>query len=223
MYLGIMKATTAPMLVPDIRRWRVFANGILVQDHAREELHDFASRMRAQRLCDPTLGTFILLDRTRFDLSDQVTVLGCTLWSHIPPAHADIVQHNLRDFQRVKGWNLDTYNQAHEQDLRWLADECAAIKAKEPHRRVIVLTHHAPTKIGTSAPKYEDTAINSAFSTELSDHPVWAAPITTWVYGHTHHNSDQNLNGIRLLSNQRGYEGVEAAHAGFSPNFVVQV
>lgn len=179
--------------------------------------------MRAQRLCDPTIGTFIFLDRTRFDLSDQVTILGCTLWSHIPPAHADVVQHNLRDFQRVKDWNLDTYNRAHEQDLQWLTNECAAIRAQEPHRRVIVLTHHAPTKIGTSAPKYEDSPINSAFSTELSSHPVWTAPISTWVYGHTHHNSDRTLNGIRVLSNQRGYEGVEAAHAGFSPNFVVRV
>lgn len=179
--------------------------------------------MRAQRLCDPTLGTFILLDRTRFDLSDQVTVLGCTLWSHVPPSAADAVQRSLRDFQRVKDWTIENYNQAHAEDLHWLTSECAAIRAKEPQRRVIVLTHHAPTKIGTSAPKYEDSPFASAFSTELTAHPVWTAPISIWVYGHTHHNSDQVQNGIRVLSNQRGYEGVEAANSGFSPNFVVRV
>lgn len=202
---------------------RKLANEVRIQEHTRAELHDFASRMRANRFSDPTLGTFVLLDRTRFDLSDQVTILGCTLWSHIPPSDALVVRQNLRDFQVIKDWTIDTYNQAHVQDIQWLMDECAEIRASEPQRRVIVLTHHAPTKIGTSSPQYEDSPFNSAFSTELSSHPVWAAPITTWVYGHTHHNSDKILNGIRILSNQRGYEGVEANNAGFNPNFVVRV
>jgi len=190
-------------------------------NHARQELQEFSSRMRAQRLSDPTLGTFIFLDQTRFDLSEHVTVLGCTLWSAIPPASFEAVGRNLNDFHAVQHWTIEDHNNAHTADLDWLTNECATIRAQEPHRRIIVLTHHAPTRHGTSAPKYADSLVASAFATELTTHRVWASPILLWAFGHTHFNSDQVLNGIRVVSNQRGYEGVEASSSGFSPDFVV--
>jgi hypothetical protein len=179
--------------------------------------------MRAQRLSDPTLGTFIFLDQTRFDLSEDVTVLGCTLWSSIPSASADAVSGSLNDFRLVQNWTIENYNIAHAADLNWLTNECATIRAQEPHRRIVVLTHHAPTRHGTCAPKYADSLVAPAFATELTTHAVWAYPISIWAFGHTHFNSDQMRNGIRVLSNQRGYEGVEASSSGFLPGFVVCV
>lgn len=199
----------------DFRLW--------AQDHAKAELQDFASRIRAQRLSDPTLGTFILLDRTRFDLTDSVTVLGCTLWSAIPPALFETVARSLRDFTRVQNWTVKDYTNSHARDLEWLTNECAAIRAQEPHRRVIVLSHHAPTRHGTSAPQHANSPLTSAFATELTTHTVWASPITVWAFGHTHHNSDQVLKGIRVVSNQRGYDGTEAISSGFSKDFTVRV
>jgi len=192
-------------------------------DNARKELNDFSSRMRAQRLSDPTLGTFHFLDQTRFDITDDVTILGCTLWSAIPPESSDMVGQGLNDFRKVQHWTIENYSNAHRADLDWLTNECATIKAQEPHRRIVVLTHHAPTMHGTCAPKYANSLMTSAFATELTTHPVWAAPISLWAFGRTHFNSDQVQNGIRVVSNQRGYEGVEALSSGFVPDFVVSV
>jgi len=97
------------------------------------------------------------------------------------------------------------------------------IRAQEPHRRVIVFTHHGPTRHGTIAPKYADSPIACAFASELTTHPVWGAPISLWAFGHTHYNSDQVRDGIRVVSNQRGYDGIEASSSGFSVDFVVRV
>lgn len=179
--------------------------------------------MRAQRLSDPTLGTFILLDRDRYDLTDNLTILGCTLWSDVPLASMEVVRQGLHDFSRVQNWTVEHYNSSHTQDLDWLTNECAKIRAQEPHRRVVVFTHHAPTRNGTSSPKYRDSPILPAFATELTAHPVWAAPISLWAFGHTHYNSDQIINGIRVVSNQRGYDGVETPYSRFLPEFVVRV
>jgi len=189
-------------------------------DHARAELQDFASRIRAQRLSDPTLGTFILLDRTRYDLTENVTILGCTLWSFVTK---DAKGQGLQNFHRVQDWTVEDHNLAHAGDLEWLTTECAVIRAQEPHRRVVVFTHHAPTRHGTISPKYADSQITSAFGSELTTHPIWAAPISLWAFGHTHYNSDQVWNGIHVVSNQRGYDGIEASSSGFTADFVVQV
>jgi hypothetical protein len=179
--------------------------------------------MRALRLSDPTLGTFIFLDQTRYDLTEHVTILGCTLWSSIPPASLDAVSRGLNDFHRVQNWTVEEFNKAHAADVDWLTNECAMIRSQEPHRRVVVLTHHAPTRHGTCAPKYVDSPVTPAFATELTTHPVWAPPISLWAFGHTHFNSDQVRNGIRVVSNQRGYEGVEAPSSGFLTDFMVRV
>jgi hypothetical protein len=176
--------------------------------------------MRAQRLSDPTLGTFILLDRTRYDLTENVTILGCTLWSFVTK---DAERQCLHDFHRVHDWTVEDHNSAHSEDLKWLTNECAMIRVQEPHRRIIVFTHHGPTRHGTIAPQYMGSPIISAFASELTTHPVWAPPISLWAFGHTHYNCDQVRDGIRVVSNQRGYDGIEASSSGFSADFVIRV
>ncbi|KAJ5741136.1 hypothetical protein N7493_001008 [Penicillium malachiteum] len=54
-------------------------------------------------------GRLILLHQKRYDVPDsQVTILGCTLWSKIPPDVADVVEYVISDFQKnerlVSGW-----------------------------------------------------------------------------------------------------------------------
>jgi hypothetical protein len=178
--------------------------------------------MQTQRGADPSLGSFIFLDRTRHDLSEHVTVLGCTLWTSVPPAAVDIVSRAMNDFKLVQNWTVEEYNAAHSADVRWLTTECAKIREQEPWRRVVVLTHHAPTVRGTSDPKYQGDLVNAAFATELTNRAVWGPPVSLWAFGHTHFNCDFVRGGVRVVSNPRGYEGTEALRSGFSNEFVVQ-
>ncbi len=42
-----------------------------------------------------------------------------------------------------------------------------------------------------------------------------------WVHGHTHRSVHYELNGTRVISNQRGYP--EQRHTGFKPGLVIEV
>ena len=71
-------------------------------------------------------------------------------------------------------------------------------------------------------PPYTD-GTRHGFSTNLENLFVddSTAAIHTWVYGHTHFNADQIIEGVRVCSNQRGYPGQESKT--YRPNYVVEV
>ncbi len=66
------------------------------------------------------LGEFVLLNQTQCDLSTAVTVLGCSLFSHILPTEDEAISDRLNGFYLVKGWTTSLHQQAHEYDLNWL-------------------------------------------------------------------------------------------------------
>ncbi|KAN0023328.1 hypothetical protein ACTFIU_011498 [Dictyostelium citrinum] len=93
-----------------------------------------------------------------------------------------------------------------------------------PQPPCIVLTHHAPqfndhkNQTFTSHPKYlKSDKIGQAFSTDLSN--FIAPPITVWIFGHTHFNTEYSYNGVKILANQHGYEfGEDIDECKFNSN-----
>ncbi|KAH9928347.1 uncharacterized protein B0H18DRAFT_1118030 [Fomitopsis serialis] len=166
----------------------------------------FAKRMTDARSADPSKGEFIFLNRTRYDLSPTLTILGCTLWSALDPENIDILVWGLTDFKRIDDFNPDTYSECHIVDLAWLRQSITDIRTNEPERRIVVFTHHAPTIEGTGDPKYIGGPTNSAFATELSMDDIWSPPLAVWAFGHTHWSCDFERRGVRVVSNQRGYK-----------------
>ena len=71
-------------------------------------------------------------------------VLGCTLWTAIPPASKEECAACLNDMRGAIGdVNPAVYDQLHADDVTWLAsavDKCAA-----DGKVAVVMTHHAPT------------------------------------------------------------------------------
>jgi hypothetical protein len=181
----------------------------------------FADEMHKQRILDNSQGEFIFLDRTRYDLTDDVTILGCTLWSHIPPTASEVVRRRLNDFKRIDQWSVERHNLAHFTDADWLDSECAKIKAEEPGRRIVIFTHYAPAIQGTSAPAHQNSPVNSAFATDMTVRSCWGHPVSLWAFGHTHFNCDFVQGGVRVVSNQRGYEGIEASRSLFLDDLVL--
>lgn len=70
---------------------------------------------------------------------------------------------------------------------------------------MVVFTHHAPTVEGTGDPKFLGGPTNSAFATELTKLSLWGSPVLLWAFGHTHWSCDFEREGVRVVSNQRGY------------------
>ncbi|KAK7713360.1 hypothetical protein SLS64_004610 [Diaporthe eres] len=154
---------------------------------------------------------FVFLNRRRFDLSSKVTILGCTLFSHISDEQRSTVALFISDFSNIADWSVDRHNTAHQADLAWLNAEVEAIARDEPQRSVVVLTHHSPTAAPESNdPEHvEDSrGVQSAFVTDIQKEPCWMSPsVKVWAFGHTHYNCEfvDGMTGKLVVANQRGY------------------
>ncbi|KAG8526657.1 uncharacterized protein KY384_008086 [Bacidia gigantensis] len=150
----------------------------------------------------------IIMNRRRVDLP-AVTVLGCTLQSFIPPEAEDIVGYRVNDFHHIKDWKVADHNAEHHQDVEWLKKEIKSIRdiKTDAKRKILVITHHAPSHKGTSNPAYERNAISSAFCTDLMQQRKRSPldDVQWWVFGHTHYCMESTRGTVRLIANQRGY------------------
>ncbi|OAQ58616.1 Ser/Thr protein phosphatase [Pochonia chlamydosporia 170] len=160
---------------------------------------------------DQRKGKFVFLNRSRYDVDDSITILGCTLFSHISENQQSTASLFVSDFSNIPSWTVQQHNAAHEQDLAWLNTQVTEISQQEPHRRIVILTHYCPTLVAEAHdPEHLEDSRNvmSAFATDLCDQPCWkSSAVRVWVFGHTHHNCDyvEAGTGKRVVSNQRGY------------------
>jgi activator of HSP90 ATPase len=82
---------------------------------------------------------------------------------------------------------------------------------------VVVVTHHAPSKMSTK-PRYQnDTIMNGAYSSDLSEFILDHPEIRVWTHGHTHDPFDYIIGTTRVICNPRGYKGYESRAEEFDP------
>ncbi|KAL6238962.1 hypothetical protein BDW75DRAFT_227542 [Aspergillus navahoensis] len=181
----------------------------------KSRVRQFSEDVSQRRAQETGLGTFVFLDQTRYDISDNVTVLGCTLYSRVPEAQAENVSYHLNDFYDISDWTVEAHSEAHEADRKWLNEQISQISASKPHQKIVVFTHHSPTVVPeASDPAHVNSPISSAFSTDLSCEVCWEKPqVRLWAFGHTHYNCDytEQRTGKRVMANQRGYYFAQAA------------
>jgi nitrous oxide reductase accessory protein NosL len=140
-----------------------------------------------------------------------VTVLGCTLFSHISDEQRSTVSLFVSDFSNIADWSVDKHNAAHLADLAWLNAEVDAIARQEPQRSAVVLTHYSPTATPeANDPEHaqDPRGVQSAFVTDLQEEPCWMSPVVkVWAFGHTHYNFEfvDRKTGKLVVANQRGY------------------
>ena len=154
-----------------------------------------------------SLGKIVLLDQTRWDLSPDVTILGCTLFSNISPEQKQRMKSSLSDFSFIDYWSVDKHNEAHASDLAWLNKQVEHISKDESHRKIIILTHHCPTTSSRATDsRHDNSNISSGFMSDLSREICWKrSAVKIWVFGHTHFNVDYTEDGKRMVTNQKGY------------------
>jgi Icc-related predicted phosphoesterase len=88
---------------------------------------------------------------------------------------------------------------------------------------VVVLTHHAPSKLSTHPYYADDTMMNGAYSTDLSEFILDNPEIKFWTHGHTHHTFDYAIGECRVICNPRGYAGYEARSEEFDSSFGFEI
>jgi hypothetical protein len=167
-----------------------------------------------KRVSNPSsssLGEFIFLDQTRYDINRNVTILGCTLFSKITPEQHKTVSFGLWDFYDIAEWTVEDHNTAHASDLAWLQSQLTAISKEEQQqgdkRKVLVMTHHSPSiAVEAGDPKHRDSNISSGFASDLVPGTEELDDgVDVWVFGHTHFNCDFMVREMRVCTNQRGY------------------
>lgn len=112
-------------------------------DYAKERMNRFVRNARRLRENDASIGEFVFLDQTRFDLNDEITVLGCTLFTNVSPEQAVAVQSRLVDFRDILNWDVGDHVEAHPEDLQWLDTQVSEVT--QSGRKVVIFTHHRPT------------------------------------------------------------------------------
>lgn len=166
---------------------------------------------------DHSLGDFVLLDRVAFPLpGTNVTVLGCSLFSSVPPESHMTVSVGLNDFFHTHDWDVDAHNEAHQRDLAWLNAQVADLERS--NAEIVIVSHWSPSRDGRAVePKHAESPIISAFSTDLSGEACFKSDrVKVWAFGHTHYNCDfmverkDGAGPLRLLANQRGYYFAQA-------------
>jgi len=191
--------------------------------NVKQKIQNFSREISAKK-ADKNLGSFVFLDQTRFDVSPKLTILGCTLFSKIPPANMKDVSFGLNDFYKIEDWTVEQHNEAHAADLAWLNTQVDSIAETEPERRIIILTHHSPSTTPQAVdPAHTNSKISSGFASDLSGEVCWTSGnVVAWAFGHTHFNCDfvELGSGKRVVTNQRGYYFQQAV--GFDGGKIVE-
>lgn len=166
-----------------------------------------------------------LLENERLDLGD-VVFLGATLWTDFmllgaSEAGRAEAESQMTDYRRIRILphyrRLRAHDTAriHAESLRWLRDQFA----NQRGRRVVVVTHHAPSALSLPAEQRSE-ATSVAYASEL-DSFVAASGAALWIHGHVHVPCDYVIGQTRVLANPRGYP--DEAHPGFRPALIVEV
>jgi len=141
-------------------------------------------------------------------MGDYFFVLPDAKWLHTTykkkKSAADILEKAL-----VKAM-LQQLNEEHEEDLAFLHLEIK--EAEEANIPMIVLTHHAPTMLKTSADFFQTplhNEMNFGFANNLEFYFKHFgqrnnSTVAAWICGHTHNCANVDLFGTRVVSNQRG-------------------
>jgi predicted phosphohydrolase len=94
----------------------------------------------------------------------------------------------------------------------------AFLKSGDP-RRLVVITHHAPTIL--SLPEHRRTEIISCAYASRLDSLIEVHEPLLWIHGHIHHSQDYRLARTRILSNPRAY--IDDPNLSFNPSLIVDL
>jgi predicted phosphodiesterase len=191
-------------------------------------IDDLADEMR--RLAAGTHGRVHFLENAVAWFGD-VAVLGATLWTDYAAngagdddiAHAmNAAWNRLNDHRhcRLRGsaFTPDAARGLHQTSRKWLDRTISGIRIAEPQARIVIVTHHAPI-LEANPPEHRGGELAPAFVSDMrAEIEAWKPDL--WVFGHTHHDVDLVVGKTRVVSQQRGYVGVEPGATAFRPKLV---
>jgi predicted MPP superfamily phosphohydrolase len=153
---------------------------------------------------------------------ERLHVLGCTLWTDYalngaPSLAMETAQARMNDHRFItSAAGVLRPRQAlarHETSRLWLHTSLAQLRKTEPGSRIVIATHHAPSRaaLGTRT-----GGIAPAYGSDMLAEFTPYAP-AAWIHGHTHYRHETVDHGITLVSAPRGYVGYDGEALNFVP------
>jgi predicted phosphodiesterase len=163
----------------------------------------------ARRLPDmPEMnGRLTLLEKNRYDLTEDdgttVSILGCTLWSQFQQKYLKEKQFEFFENTTI------THTARFADHLSWLRASVKAIRdGFGKARKILVVTHHAPTIKNSDKTDREARMESGQYGTDILGGKALKVKGLgrgdVWVYGHTNYTTEFYAAGVRVLANQRG-------------------
>ena len=144
------------------------------------------------------LGDLSIYIKKRFDIFDNASVLGSTLFSQITPSPVGSDQLFVSDFSNIETSSVNSHCSVNRSALNWLNTQGTEIAWEETHLSVVIFTHQPNKNRQANDPKplkNEAAELNSAFVRGLSRDTCGTLPqVGLWAFFHTHFNCD--LSGL---------------------------
>lgn len=146
---------------------------------------------------------------------NDVTFIGSTLWTDMnkgDPLTLHAVADMMNDYRIIRhdGHGYTKLRPAHTADRhRKSVGYIRTIIEGKFDEKFVVVGHMAPSKLSVH-PRYQnDTLMNGAYASDLSEFIMDHPQIKLWTHGHTHHKFDYMIGSTRIVCNPRGYIGYE--------------
>jgi len=146
--------------------------------------------------------------------------IGATLWTKLKKEDYVYIESHMNDYSSIcffkdnhpRKYNVAEMQRLHSKHFGFLKKEI--IQAKADRIPCIIITHHKPIVEQGD----HDHRIDSAYSTDISS--IMNANVKLVIYGHTHKHNNVVYNGIRYVSNPKGYIGEKTA---FIPDISIDI
>lgn len=208
---------------------------------------DFADTFNLLRKYLP-FNNLHILDKESIRIDDVIFFCG-TLWTDMnkeEPSTMRAIAHMMNDFRLVENSNrmvsykvpvlddddklLDGFKmeerpgvfspQDSVDDHKMFLVKLTNCLVNNPTNKFVVVGHHAPSKISTH-PRYKnETLMNGAYSSDLTEFMLNNPNIKLWTHGHTHDEFDYMIGSCRVVCNPRGYDGYEDRADNFKLKYV---
>lgn len=163
---------------------------------------------------------------------DGVLFLGATLWTDMNN-HDSLtlyhMKHMMNDYRQITMFNQakSLYHrltpeytvEQHVKTKQYFTHTLSENRQTGANKPVVVCTHHAPSRLSIHPYYANDTIMNGAYSSDLSEFILDNPEIKFWTHGHTHHTFDYTIGDCRVLCNPRGYAGHESRAQEFDATF----
>lgn len=182
------------------------------------------SVQRAQRAMTRDAAAHVHVLENQAYVYQNVRFLGCTGWTDFKATGSqrramDRAASEMNDYRMIR--MEPGYRKLRPADTQAIADASKAWLLEQVstsfHGKTVVVTHTCP--LVQLLPEDRDRDhLDAAYTNDWLEFLNYK--IDLWIFGHTHTAVDRSINGVRFISNPKGYPNEET---GFQPDLTVTI